>query len=117
MCIRDRDYTAQNYFCQLLDAIHFYGAKANGYLMADPGWFYPDGKQPAGPDGMPPLPPMPGMGPREPESTETDRARSAEDDSPPTMPIEDITRDMMDNYIKNVAQEAGEDVYKRQVWQ
>ena len=103
-----QDYTAQNYFCQLLDAIHFYGAKANGYLMADPGWFYPDGKQPAGPDGMPPLPPMPGMGPREPESTETDRARSAEDDSPPTMPIEDITRDMMDNYIKNVAQEAGE---------
>ena len=25
-----QDYTAQNYFCQLLDAIHFYGAKANG---------------------------------------------------------------------------------------
>lgn len=49
-----QDYTAQNYFCQLLDAIHFYGAKANGYLMADPGWFYPDGKQPVGPDGMAP---------------------------------------------------------------
>ena len=40
------DYSAQNYICQLLDAIHFYGAKATGYLMADPGWMYPDGKMP-----------------------------------------------------------------------
>lgn len=102
------DATAQNYFCQLLDAIHFYGAKANGYLMADPGWFFPDGKQPAGPDGMPPMPPMPGLGPGEPQSTQTDRARSAEDDSPPAMPVDDVTREMMDNYIKNVAREASD---------
>lgn len=103
-----QNYSAQNYFCQLLDSIHFYGAKANGYLMADPGWFYADGKQPAGPDGMPPMPPMPGMGGREPESTETDRARSPEDDSPPMIPVESITREMMDHYIRNVAQEASD---------
>ena len=100
--------TAQNYFCQLLDAVHFYGAKANGYLMADPGWFYPGGKQPAGPDGMPPMPPMPGMGPKEPECSETDSARSAEDDSPPTLPVDSVTREMMDNYIENVAREASD---------
>lgn len=103
-----QDCTAQNYFCQLLDAIHFYGAKANGYLMADPGWFYPDGKQPAGPDGMPPMPPMPGMGPKEPESTETDRVRSAEDDSPPALPVEDVTHEMIQNYIRNISLEASD---------
>ena len=101
------DYTAQNYMCQLLDAIHFYGSKATAYLMSDPGWMYPDGKVPPMPDGMP-LPPMPGMGPREPESTETDRARSAEDDSPPMAPVSSITREMMENYCRNAAQEASD---------
>jgi 2,4-dienoyl-CoA reductase-like NADH-dependent reductase (Old Yellow Enzyme family)/thioredoxin reductase len=95
------DYTCQNYICQLVDAIHFHGAKATGYLMANPGWFYPKGEMPK---DMP-MPPMPG-GPREPESSETDRARSAEDDSPMSMDIKTITREMMDNYIKNVALEA-----------
>ena len=52
------DYTCQNYMCQLVDAIHFYGSKATAYLMSDPGWMYPDGKVPPMPDGMP-LPPMP----------------------------------------------------------
>ena len=34
------DASCQNYLCQLLDGIHFYGAKATGYLMADPGWMF-----------------------------------------------------------------------------
>ena len=102
------DYSAQNYICQLLDAIHFYGAKATGYLMADPGWMYPDGKMPPMPDGGMALPPMPGMGPKEPECTETDRARSAEDDNPPMDPISSYTKEMMANYCRNVAREASD---------
>ena len=100
-----QDGTAQNYFCQLLDAIHFYGAKATGYLMADPNWFFPDGKRP---EGMP-MPPMPPMGgPMEPESTETDRARSAEDDGPPAPPVDTYSKEMLDNYAKNAAREASD---------
>ena len=102
------DYSAQNYICQLLDAIHFYGAKATGYLMADPGWMYPDGKMPPMPDGGMALPPMPGMGTKEPECTETDRARSAEDDNPPMDPISSYTKEMMANYCRNVAREASD---------
>ena len=98
------DATCQNYMCQLLDAIHFYGAKATGYLMADPGWMYPDGKVPAGPDGMPPMPPF--GGPKEPACSETDRYLSAEDDGPPQADVAGITREMMDNFIRNVVQEA-----------
>lgn len=99
------DYSCQNYMCQLLDAIHFYGARATGYLMADPGWMYPDGKVPPMPEGMP-MPPMPGMGPREPECTETDRRRSAADDDPPMAPVSSYTKEMLANYCKNAAQEA-----------
>ena len=98
------DASCQNYLCQLLDGIHFYGAKATGYLMADPGWMFADGKVPAGPDGTPPLPPF--GGPREPNCSETDRYRTAEDDGPPQMDVSHITREMMDNYIKNIVQEA-----------
>lgn len=96
------DGTCQNYLCQLIDAIHFYGAKATGYLMADPGWMYADGKVPAG--GMPPMPPM--GGPREPDCSETDKLRSAEDDGPPQADMSAVTEEMMDNYIRNVVQEA-----------
>ncbi|MBP1736469.1 MAG: FAD-dependent oxidoreductase [Oscillospiraceae bacterium] len=95
------DYTCQNYLCQLVDSVHFYGAKITGYLMSSPGWFFPDGKPPK---DMP-MPPLPG-GPREPECTETDRQRSAEDDSPMSMDVSTVTREMMDNYIKNAATEA-----------
>lgn len=103
------DYSCQNYMCQLLDGIHFYGSKATGYLMADPGWFFPGGHMPPlKPGEEPNLPPMPGMGPKEPECTENDRARSAEDDNPGMMDITTITREMMDNYIANVAKEASD---------
>lgn len=96
------DGTCQNYLCQLLDAIHFYGAKATGYLMADPGWMYADGKMPAG--AAPPMPPM--DGPREPDCSETDRQRSAEDDGPPQADVSSFTKEMLDNFIRNVVQEA-----------
>lgn len=96
------DASCQNYLCQLLDAIHFFGARATGYLMADPGWMYPDGKAPAG--AMPPMPPM--GGPREPACSETDRLCSAEDDGPPQADVSTITREKMDNYIRNVVREA-----------
>lgn len=95
------DSTCQNYLCQLVDAIHFYGAKATGYLMADPGWFYADGKVPAGSGGMPPM-----GGPREPACSETDRYLAAENDGPPMMDPSAITREMMDNYIRHLVQEA-----------
>ncbi len=95
--------TCQNYLCQLIDAIHFYGAKANGYIMADPAWLSPDGEKPE-----PPMGPPPGMGPKEPESTQTDWARSAEDDSFFQIDISSITREQMDAYISNVAREASD---------
>lgn len=102
------DYSAQNYICQLVDSIHLYGAKANGYLMADPGWMYADGKVPPLPDGSMPLPPLPGMGDRTPESTETDRARSAEDDNPPMAPVSSYTKEQLGYYCRNVAREASD---------
>ena len=104
-----QDFSAQNYFCQLIDAIHFYGAKATAYLMSDPGWFFPEGNPPRSPAGAPPMPPMPpSMDRREPDSTETDRERSPENDGPPETPVDQITREMMANYIKNAAQEASD---------
>ncbi len=68
------DANAQDYMCKLLDAIHFYGSKAAGYIMSPanmPGGMgmpsgAPDGGPggPGGPEGAggPPadMPPMPG---------------------------------------------------------
>jgi 2,4-dienoyl-CoA reductase-like NADH-dependent reductase (Old Yellow Enzyme family)/thioredoxin reductase len=96
--------SAQNYLCQLVDSIHFYGAKATGYLMADPGWFFPDGKPP---EGAPP-PMMPNFGPKSPMSSEMEGLRSAEDDGPPQMDISNVTPEMIANYAKNAAREARE---------
>jgi 2,4-dienoyl-CoA reductase-like NADH-dependent reductase (Old Yellow Enzyme family)/thioredoxin reductase len=96
--------SAQNYLCQLVDAIHFYGAKATGYLMADPGWFFPDGKIPE--DAPPPM--MPDFTLKRPMSSEIDSGKSAESDGPPLMDISNVTREMMGNYIKNAAREARE---------
>lgn len=100
------DYTAQNYFCQLIDSIHFYGGKATGYIMSSPDWFYKDGQVPPPPGDMPP---MPGMGEMEPQCTENDRDRSAADDNMPGMlDVKDITKEMMQNYYENVAREASD---------
>lgn len=80
------DLSCQNYLCQLVDAIHFHGARATGYLMADPGWFSPDGKSPA-------MPPMDEDMPSPPQEG-------------PMIDISGITQDMINNFIRNVAQEA-----------
>lgn len=48
---------AQNYICQLIDAIHFYGAKASGYIMM-PAGFRLGGKPPTGGKGEMPEGPM-----------------------------------------------------------
>lgn len=98
------DYSAQNYLCQLVDAIHFYGAKATGYLMADAGWFYPDGIVPegAGPGG----PPMMDM-PHEPMSSEVERMGGG-DHGPGMHDINGLTHEMLENYVKNVTREAME---------
>lgn len=96
------DSTAQNYFCQLVDSIHFYGAKATGYLMGGPEWFA--SREPAFEDNPPP-PPMPPMGAMAPASSETD-VRHPRDDGPPSAPVETYTREMMSTYAKNAAREA-----------
>lgn len=64
-----KDTTCQNYLCQLVDAIHYYGAKAMGYLPTpDIGMLPPreddeDEKPPKPSMGnVPPMPPMPSMG-------------------------------------------------------
>ena len=107
------DYSCQNYLCQLIDSMHFYGAKANGYIMSDPGWLYKDGKMPPpgspdGPDAPPPMPGMPGGPEPEPQCTENDRERSAEDDTMFMLDISTITKEQINNYIENVAQEASD---------
>ena len=93
------DATAQNYLCQLIDAIHFYGSKACGYIM--PGTDYM-GVTPA------PPPPMPGMPGYEdlPKPEEMTRDKTAQDDGPPAFPVEDITEEMMDTYVKTIVQQA-----------
>ncbi len=67
------DPTAQNQFCKLVDAIHFGGAKACGYIMGT-AWFHRPGTEPmpGGPDGAPGGPPdgpgrAPGDGPGGPD--------------------------------------------------
>ena len=101
------DYTCQNYLCQLIDAIHFYGARATGYIMCENDWIFKDGKRPQPKPGEEPnLPPMPGFGPKEPECTENDFKRDAENDGPMAFNVDTMTREMMDNYIENVANEA-----------
>lgn len=96
------DGCAQNYLCQLIDAIHFHGAKATGYLMADPGWFYEDGVAPPGQ-----APPFPQDGPpRIPDSSETEKRLTAESQGPPQMDVSQITREMIGHYIRNLTREA-----------
>lgn len=99
------DSTCQNYMCQLIDGIHFYGAKATAYLMADPGWMYKDGKVPPMPEGGPAMPPLDG-GPREPDSSEAERRGLISGEQMPGQDVSMLTREMMDNYIKNSVQEA-----------
>lgn len=98
------DATCQNYLCQLIDAVHFYGSKATAYLMPDSSWFYPDGKRPGPPEGMPPPP----AGPREPDSTETEGNRPPDMGPPGDIPVEDVTEEMIANYVAYAAREASE---------
>ncbi len=93
------DATAQNYLCQLIDAIHFYGSKACGYIMpgtADMGVM------------PPPPPPMPGMPGLEdmPKPEELGRDKEAQEDRPPAFPLDDITEEMMDAYVASIVQQA-----------
>ena len=100
------DRSCHNYLCQLVDAIHFYGAKATGYLMADPGWFNAGGKMAPmaipDEDNMPPFM----VGPQEPACTENDYPGKGEEMGPSGMDVSAISREMIANYVKNVAQEA-----------
>jgi 2,4-dienoyl-CoA reductase-like NADH-dependent reductase (Old Yellow Enzyme family)/thioredoxin reductase len=102
------DPSAQNYICQLVDAIHLYGAKATGYLMQDPGWMYEDGKVPPLPDGS--LPPFltPGTGAVIPQCTENDHPRSTADDFPPSAPLSSYTKEQFGYYCQNAAREASD---------
>ncbi|MGI5936494.1 MAG: FAD-dependent oxidoreductase [Oscillospiraceae bacterium] len=75
---------AQNYICQLIDAIHFYGAKANAYIMA-PAAFRLGGPPPMGEEGPGGMD-MPD-GPMEPDYTM-------------------MTRNEMDAFIADYAQQA-----------
>ena len=98
------DYSAQNYMCQMIDAIHFYGAKATAALQFNEDWLYPNGKRPEGAKGG--FGPMPDMPIQEPACTENDRARSPEEDGPMREPIESYTVDMLHNYAENAGKHA-----------
>ena len=65
------DASAQNYFCQLIDAIHFYGSKATAYIMTDESWYF-DGNLKT--NEM-----LPEMGDRVPDSTEREKLEQPED--------------------------------------
>lgn len=99
--MRMEEPIAQNYICQLLDAIHFYGAKANAYIMG-PAKLKLDGPPappPSGPDGQPPelfTPPgLPG-----------DLDKSAQDDGPPQRSASSYTMEDLDAYIADYVQQA-----------
>lgn len=85
------DYTSQNYLCQLLDAIHFYGSKAMAYLNAPMLQGSAPGPKPGpgAPDGPQALP-------------------SAGDQGGPMMGInpEIVTEKMMEAYIENMVQQS-----------
>ena len=54
------DPGCQNYLCQMIDAIHYYGAKVMAYLPTpDVGMRPPEGEGPPPPPGDAPPPPMP----------------------------------------------------------
>lgn len=93
------DPTAQNYICQLLDAIHFYGAKANGYIM-NPSSVSMTGPGPDGPGG----PGAPEF--FEPPGLPGGREKHAEDDGPPEPDYNGMTRTEMDVYIADYVQQA-----------
>lgn len=98
------DAGCQNYMCQLIDTIHFYGSKATAYLMPDSSWFYPDGKLPAGMDGGMPPP----MEPREPDSTQVEQRRGPMAGPPGEIRPDQVTEEMIGNYIAYAAREAQE---------
>ena len=85
------DPTGQNYLCQLIDSIHFYGSKACAYIMP--------GDTDMGIE--PPKGPMPEIKPED-----LKRDKTAQDDGPKAFPVEDITEEMMDKYIASIVQQA-----------
>ena len=88
------DYSAQNYFCQLIDAIHFYGSKANANLRIDMDAVYP--RQ----GGMPPMPEMS----NEPACTENDVGDI--EMGPGGEPIESYTKEMLQRYAQYAGEQA-----------
>lgn len=99
------DYSAQNYLCQTIDAIHFYGASATACLQFQDRWLYPDGIKPEGQDESAP-PPMPGPAEREPACTENDTEPL---EMPPMGgPVESYSRETLHTYAENVGRQAGE---------
>ncbi len=90
------DANAQDYFCKLIDAIHFYGAKTSGYIMSpanmEGGMGMPSGS-PDGPDG-----------PGGPGGPDADGAPDA--GGLPPMPGEDTTPQSKDFGVA-----AGEDLH------
>lgn len=97
------DYGAQNYICQLVDAIHFYGAKATAYMMSNPSWMYGEGNPPPVLNVT-----KPDSKSKEPACSENDHLCSTQDDFPPEPPVSTITKEMMEHYCKAVAQEASD---------
>jgi 2,4-dienoyl-CoA reductase-like NADH-dependent reductase (Old Yellow Enzyme family)/thioredoxin reductase len=96
------DGNAQNYICQLIDAIHFHGSKATAYIMPDPSWFFPGGSLPPGNDLSPPFPPPSDI----PQSSETEQRVTGADGGPPQPEASSISKEMIAHFIANLTREA-----------
>ena len=129
------DATAQNQFCKLVDAIHFGGAKACGYIMGT-AWFHRPGSEMGGPGGNegPGAPGAPGAGgpPGAPGSGGDDKPAGPPAGGPPGMaqgpqhkdfgppsepeqimsmpqaPVETLDHEYLNNIIKDYAQQAAD---------
>lgn len=124
------DPTAQNYFCKLIDGIHFYSSKACGYIMGPAylpmngiGMGNPAGPEPGGPgapdDGpggpggpgapgepggdAPAAPPM--MDDNSPKSKDfgpaPGRDKTAQDDGMPAAPVSSLSKEYLQAYIED----------------
>ena len=89
------DATCQNYMCQLIDAVHCYGSKVTGYIMGAE-------DKSLGPQ----LPPAPIGGQFAPPPPPEDKPHNAEDDGPPAVDVNTVSREWMDAFIADYVQQA-----------